>query len=129
MSPGTGFFMKFPTFADNDYVEKYQLAADTGRFTVTGEEADRSMWKVPTLRNIALTAPNVTYLSQSHRHPGAGHAAPAADTGALDHKITALPGSRAGSTAAGMAQLSSENKGNIRLHPGWPAGYPQQRGW
>lgn len=57
MSPGTGFFMKFPTFADNDSVEKYQLSADTGRFTVTGEEADRFMWKVPTLRNIALTAP------------------------------------------------------------------------
>lgn len=57
MSPGTGFFVKFPTFADNDYVEKYQLSADTGRFTVTGEEADRFMWKVPTLRNIALTAP------------------------------------------------------------------------
>jgi cytochrome c peroxidase len=57
MAPGTGFFMKFPTFADNDYVKKYQLTDDTGRFTVTSEEADRFMWKVPTLRNIALTAP------------------------------------------------------------------------
>jgi len=57
MAPGTGFFMKFPTFADNDYVKKYQLTDDTGRFTVTGKEADKSMWKVPTLRNIALTAP------------------------------------------------------------------------
>jgi cytochrome c peroxidase len=57
MSPGSGFFMKFPTFADDDYVSKYQLADDAGRFTVTGEEADKFMWKVPTLRNIALTAP------------------------------------------------------------------------
>ena len=57
MAPGTGFFMKSPTFADNDYVKKYQLVADPGRFEVTGKEADRSLWKVPTLRNIALTAP------------------------------------------------------------------------
>lgn len=54
---GTGFFMKFPTFADNDYVEKYQLMADKGRFDVTGKESDAHLWKVPTLRNIALTAP------------------------------------------------------------------------
>ena len=25
MAPGTGFFMKFPTFTDNDYVKKYSL--------------------------------------------------------------------------------------------------------
>ena len=49
--------MKFPTFADNDYVSKYKLADDTGRFTVTAAEADKHMWKVPTLRNITLTAP------------------------------------------------------------------------
>jgi cytochrome c peroxidase len=57
MAPGTGFFMKFPTFADNDYVKQYKFTEDGGRFAVTGKEADRGMWKVPTLRNIALTAP------------------------------------------------------------------------
>lgn len=31
--------------------------ADFGRFNVTGEEKDRFVFKVPTLRNIALTAP------------------------------------------------------------------------
>lgn len=55
--PGTGFFMKFPTFADNGYVKKYDLMADTGRFSVTTNVADKHVWKVPTLRNIALTAP------------------------------------------------------------------------
>jgi cytochrome c peroxidase len=30
---------------------------DKGRFESTGKEADKHMWKVPTLRNIALTAP------------------------------------------------------------------------
>jgi len=57
MAPGSGFFMKFPTFTDNDFVKKYGLTTDGGRFAVTGKEADRGMWKVPTLRNIELTAP------------------------------------------------------------------------
>jgi cytochrome c peroxidase len=57
MAPGTGFFMKFPTFSDNAYVKQYDFTADGGRFEVSKKEADRGMWKVPTLRNIALTAP------------------------------------------------------------------------
>src|SRR5207248_406151 len=31
--------------------------ADLGRFNVTGEESDRYVFKVPSLRNVALTAP------------------------------------------------------------------------
>ncbi|MEE9343946.1 MAG: cytochrome-c peroxidase, partial [Gammaproteobacteria bacterium] len=54
---GTGFYMKFPTFSDNDYVKKYDLMADAGRAEVTKKEEDKQLWKVPTLRNIALTAP------------------------------------------------------------------------
>ncbi len=50
MAPGTGFFMKFPTYTNNKYVKKYDLMADKGR-------AGKHVWKVPTLRNIALTAP------------------------------------------------------------------------
>lgn len=50
MAPGTGFFMKFPTYTNNKYIKKYDLMADKGR-------ADNHEWKVPTLRNIALTAP------------------------------------------------------------------------
>jgi cytochrome c peroxidase len=57
MAPGTGFFMKFPTYTDNKYVKQYQLTADPGRYMVTKNEQDRNMWKVPTLRNIAMTAP------------------------------------------------------------------------
>ena len=49
--------MQFPTFADNAYVEKYRLTEDQGRFDVTGKEADRHFFKIPTLRNVALTAP------------------------------------------------------------------------
>jgi len=54
---GTGFFMKFPTFADNAFVKKYALVDDLGRFEATKKEADKNMWRVPTLRNVALTAP------------------------------------------------------------------------
>jgi len=57
MTPGSGFFMKFPTFTDNDYVEQYKFSEDTGRFTVTKNDADKHLWKVPTLRNISITAP------------------------------------------------------------------------
>jgi cytochrome c peroxidase len=57
MAGGSGFFMKFPTFQDNEYVSKYGFLEDKGRFDVTGKEADKHLFKVPTLRNIALTAP------------------------------------------------------------------------
>jgi len=54
---GTGFFMRFPTFADSPYVARYQLLADAGRFDTTTADADRQMWRVPTLRNLPYTAP------------------------------------------------------------------------
>lgn len=57
MEIGTGFFQKFPTFADNDYVGKYKLMDDKGRGEVTGNAADNNMFRVPTLRNITDTAP------------------------------------------------------------------------
>jgi len=41
-------------FENNGLYEDYE---DEGRFKLTGEEADRALFKVPTLRNIALTAP------------------------------------------------------------------------
>jgi cytochrome c peroxidase len=31
--------------------------ADLGRFTLTGQEGDRHVFRVPSLRNVALTAP------------------------------------------------------------------------
>jgi len=54
---GTGFFMKFPTY-QNGYLEaQYSLSTDLGRYDVTKNEADQHLYKVPTLRNVALTAP------------------------------------------------------------------------
>ncbi len=54
---GTGFYMKLPTFPDDALVKKYDLESDMGRFVATGSEADKHMWRVPTLRNLVYTAP------------------------------------------------------------------------
>ncbi|MBK9326477.1 MAG: cytochrome-c peroxidase [Hydrogenophilales bacterium] len=51
-----GHFAVFP-FHDGEYVGTYNLRADMGRHAVTGRKSDRHKYKVPTLRNVALTAP------------------------------------------------------------------------
>lgn len=56
-SPGHGFYQKFPIYTNNPYVKKYRLMEDSGRYKVTGKKEDKHMWRVPTWRNIALTAP------------------------------------------------------------------------
>lgn len=53
--PG-GHFAVFP-FHDGPWVERFRLRDDIGRQAVTGREQDRHKYKVPTLRNVALTAP------------------------------------------------------------------------
>lgn len=54
---GQGFYQKFPTFTNNDYVAKYGLMNDTGRMASTGKKEDKNLWRVPTLRNLTYTAP------------------------------------------------------------------------
>jgi len=54
---GTGFYMKFPVYAGSPYVAKYHLADDLGRYNVTKKDADKNLWRVPTLRNLVYTAP------------------------------------------------------------------------
>lgn len=54
---GGNLFQKFGIFHDpfagSDAISK----ADLGRFTITGEETDRHVFRVPSLRNVAITAP------------------------------------------------------------------------
>jgi cytochrome c peroxidase len=52
---GGGMYAKFGVHAPPG--DKLLPPADMGRFAVTKQEADRYVFKVPTLRNIALTAP------------------------------------------------------------------------
>ncbi len=54
---GTGFYMKLPVFRDDALIKDYDLASDMGRFVATGNEADKQMWRFPTLRNLVYTAP------------------------------------------------------------------------
>ncbi len=51
-----GHFAVFP-FNDGPFVEHYRLRDDIGRVAVTKRESDRHKYKIPTLRNVALTAP------------------------------------------------------------------------
>ncbi len=54
---GVGFYMKFPTFRSPELDEKYSFTKDLGRYEVTKKDADKNMWRVPTLRNVAMTSP------------------------------------------------------------------------
>ncbi len=54
---GESWSKKFPKFLGSDYDTKYRLLEDTGKHQFTNKESDKYFWRVPTLRNIALTAP------------------------------------------------------------------------
>jgi len=50
---GGNLFQRFGIFAERPVV----TPADLGRYTLTGQEGDRHVFRVPSLRNVALTAP------------------------------------------------------------------------
>lgn len=54
---GGNMFQKLGVMADYFADRGNETAADQGRFNVTHDEADRHVFKVPSLRNVALTAP------------------------------------------------------------------------
>lgn len=54
---GDGFYELFPNHLGTRYETRYRLADDLGRFEYTGDPGEKYMWRVPPLRNIALTAP------------------------------------------------------------------------
>ena len=54
---GPGMFQKFPLHSNAFYAAKYHFKNDKGLAEVTKNADDENMWKVPTLRNIAVTAP------------------------------------------------------------------------
>ncbi len=54
---GPGAFQKFPMFSNGMYQAKYKFAKDLGVADVTKKSEDEHLFKVSTLRNIALTAP------------------------------------------------------------------------
>lgn len=58
---GTGFYQKFPLQASNaicaPYEKQYDFMKDKGRGAVTHKPAEDHFFRVPSLRNVALTAP------------------------------------------------------------------------
>lgn len=50
----SGFLFTNQDFANNGLYDTY---ADPGRFRLTGIESDRAVFKIPSLRNVAVTAP------------------------------------------------------------------------
>ncbi|MDH4121619.1 MAG: c-type cytochrome [Deltaproteobacteria bacterium] len=57
MKTGEGFYQAFPMFPGSEYEKKYHLTDDKGRYEVTKNKNDMNHWRVPTWRNVALTAP------------------------------------------------------------------------
>ncbi|MCX7086585.1 MAG: cytochrome-c peroxidase [Methylococcales bacterium] len=54
---GEGSFQKFPVTTNGFFEAQHHFSKDKGLAEVTKKPADEHFWKVPTLRNIALTAP------------------------------------------------------------------------
>ena len=54
---GEGNFQPFPQIPGSKYDKQYNLTHDLGRYDVTKKDEDKNHWRVPTWRNIALTAP------------------------------------------------------------------------
>ena len=49
-------WMKWNPYSSREE-NKYHLTKDGGRFETTHQEADRGFWRVPSWRNVAITAP------------------------------------------------------------------------
>ena len=54
---GPGAFQKFPVHKNGYFEAQYHFSKDKGVAEVTKKETDEHLFKVPSLRNIALTAP------------------------------------------------------------------------
>lgn len=54
---GEGNYQPFPQIPGSKYDKMYDLTSDLGRFEVTKKAEDKNHWRVPTWRNVALTAP------------------------------------------------------------------------
>lgn len=54
---GEGNFQPFPQVPGSKFDKMYDLLSDKGRYEVTKNKEDMNHWRVPTWRNVALTAP------------------------------------------------------------------------
>ena len=54
---GEGNYKPFPQIPGSKYDRMYDIASDLGRYEVTKKDDDKNHWRVPTWRNVAITAP------------------------------------------------------------------------
>jgi cytochrome c peroxidase len=54
---GEGHYQPFPQVPGSKYDRQYDLLSDKGRYEVTKNKEDKNKWRVPTWRNVAITAP------------------------------------------------------------------------
>jgi cytochrome c peroxidase len=54
---GEGNYQSFPLIPGSRFDKLYKLTEDLGRYNVTKDPQDKNKWRVPTWRNVALTAP------------------------------------------------------------------------
>lgn len=54
---GEGHYQPFPQIPGSKYDKMYDLTSDLGRYEVTKKDEDKNHWRVPTWRNVAITAP------------------------------------------------------------------------
>jgi len=54
---GDGFYELFPNYLGSSYDTTHKLVDDLGRYEFSKDPDERHMWRVPPLRNIALSAP------------------------------------------------------------------------
>ncbi len=54
---GEGNYQPFPQVPGSKFDKMYDITKDLGRFEVTKKAEDKNLWRVPTWRNVALTAP------------------------------------------------------------------------
>ena len=54
---GEGNYQPFPQIPGSKFDKMYDITADLGRYEVTKKDDDKNFWRVPTWRNVALTAP------------------------------------------------------------------------
>ncbi|WP_455207093.1 cytochrome-c peroxidase [Kaarinaea lacus] len=57
MGMGDGFYELFPNNLGSAYDKSHHLTDDLGRYEFSKDPGEKYMWRVPPLRNIALTAP------------------------------------------------------------------------
>lgn len=54
---GEGNYQPFPQIPGSKYDKQYDIMSDLGRYEVTKKAEDKNLWRVPTWRNVAITAP------------------------------------------------------------------------